>query len=55
MGALDVDSAGMFAKKNFKKIMIDSYAFSNAICLIEFLITGKWVNFYFNAFCFFRI
>ena len=32
--------------------MVDSYAFSNAIRLIVFLITGKWVNFYFNAFCF---
>ena len=29
--------------------------FSNDIRLIVFLITGKWANFYFNAFCFFKI
>ena len=37
------------------KIMVYSYSFSNAIRLIVFLIKGKWVNVYFNAFCFFRI
>ena len=30
--------------------MVDSYACSNAIRLIVFLDTGKWVNFYFNHF-----
>ena len=37
------------------KIIDDSYAFSNAIRLIVFLITGKLVKFYKNVFCFFKI
>ena len=41
-------------KKDWK-IMVDSYVFSNAIRLIIYLITGKWLNFYFNAFFSFRI
>ena len=36
-------------------IELDSYSFSNAIHLIVFWMIGKWVNLYFNAFCFFRI
>ena len=41
VGAWDVDSAGMLAYKKDWKIIDDSYAFLNAICLIVFLITGK--------------
>ena len=37
------------------KIINDSYAVSNAIGLIVFLITGKFVKFYQNVFCFFKI
>ena len=44
----------MLAYKSWK-IVDDSDQFANVIHLIVFLITGKWVNFYFNAFCFFRI
>ena len=51
----DVDSAGMLAYKKDWKIIDDSYAFLNAIRLIVFLITGKWVNYNFIAFCFFSI
>ena len=35
--------------------MVDLNAFSNAIRLIVYLITGKWIYIYFNAFCFFRM
>ena len=45
----------MLALKKDLKIKNDSYSFSNAIRLIVFLITGKWVYFYFSSFCFFRI
>ena len=51
----DVDSAGMLAYKKDWKIIDDSYAFLNAIRLIVFLITGKWVNYNFIAFCLFSI
>ena len=44
----------MLAYKGWK-IVDDSGQFSNVIRLMVFLITGKWVNFYFNEFCFFRI
>ena len=55
VGTEDVDSAGMLASKTDWKIIDDSDQFSNVISLIVFLITRKWVNFYFSAFCFFRI
>ena len=55
MGAKDGDSAGTLAYKTGWKIIYDSCAFSNAIRLIVFLITGKLVNFYQNVFCFFKI
>ena len=45
-----MDSAGMLAFKKDRKIIDDSDKFSNVIRLKVFLITGKWVNFYFNAF-----
>ena len=38
-----------------KKITDESCAFSNAIRLTVFLITGKLVKFYQNVFCFFKI
>ena len=38
-----------------EKIIDDSYAFSNAIRLIVFLITGELVKFYQNVFCFLKI
>ena len=37
------------------KIIDDSYAFSNAIRLIVFLITGKLIKFYQHVFCFFKL
>ena len=55
VGALHGDSAGTLAYKKDWKIIDDSYAFSNAIRLIVFLITGKLVKFNQNAFCFFKI
>ena len=45
----------MLANKKEWKIIVNSYSCSNAIRLIVFLITGKWVNSYFYAFCLFRI
>ena len=53
----DGDSAGMLSYIKDWKILADTYTFSNAICLLVFLITGirKWFNFSLNVFCFFRI
>ena len=39
-------------QKHLKSVI--SNAFSNAICFIVFLITGKWVKLCLNVFCFFR-
>ena len=55
VGAKDGDSAGTLAYNKGWKIIDDSYAFSNAIRLIVFLITGKLLKFYQNVFCFFKI
>ena len=55
MAALDDDSAGILAYTKDWKIIDDSYTFSNAICLIVLMNTGKLVNFFLNVFCFFRI
>ena len=41
-GCINGDSAGMLAYKEIN----DSYTFSNAICLLVFLITGKTGEFF---------
>ena len=46
MGAEDGDLEGMLAYKKDSKHIDDSYAFSNVIRLLVFLITGKSINFY---------
>ena len=55
VGAEDGDSAGTLAYNKGWKIIDDSFAFSNTIRLMVFLVTGKFIIFYQHVFCFFKI